>query len=332
MAGSKNVWSRAKLTPTEDLPRFAWLEGYFVATHYNWDTKTWRQNSHELLMRDYLLGQIGDPAGKKTLDVGCGVGIYSMVLAELGAETSAQDLSEAYVEEGRRDFAELDLHCTFKVGDAAQLEFEDNYFDYVISADFFEHITPATKTAVLSEMYRVLKPGGIAVIKTPNLEYLQAVINAKRLANILRFKSPKIYIAHTRNNPDNEHHGLTTYAEMRELILQFHFLEPEIIDLPWRRSRLYVPQRARFPFRKWLNEHLLMKFQKSYFVPVGPRLSDRARRQKAANSDSTQNTLRAQSHDTAELGGGRESADRHNVCAAVDRTAVVDQRIVENHP
>jgi 2-polyprenyl-3-methyl-5-hydroxy-6-metoxy-1,4-benzoquinol methylase len=305
MTRTNNVWSRAKLTPTEDLPRFAWLEGYFRATHYNWDTKTWRQNSHELLMRDYLLAQVGDLAGKKILDVGCGAGIYSMVLAELGAETSAQDLSEEHVAEGRRNFADVGLHCNFKVGDAAQLQFDDDSFDHVISADFFEHITRATKTSVLGEMYRVLKPGGTAVIKTPNLEYLRAVINAKRLANVLRFKSPNIYIAHTRNNPSNEHHGLTTYAEMRELILQFHFSEPEIVDLPWRRSRLYVPQRARFPFRKWFNEHLLMKFQKSYFVPVGPRLSDRAKRKEATSSDSAQETRGGQGHGTVE---GRQGA------------------------
>ena len=52
------------------------------------------------------------------------------------------------------------------------LKFEDNYFDVVYSAQFIEHLTLEQAITVWSEINRVLKPGGIVRIVTPDLEEL----------------------------------------------------------------------------------------------------------------------------------------------------------------
>ena len=124
------------------------------------------------------------------------------------------------------------------LGDAVKLDFPDNFFDAVFSADFFEHISLEVKVKVISEVYRVLKPGGTFVIKTPNLSYLKIVIYLKRILSLIKLKSPFLYISHTKDNPDNEHHGLTTYSELERLLEDNFFHTPEITYVPLIRGKL----------------------------------------------------------------------------------------------
>ena len=51
-------------------------------------------------------------------------------------------------------------------GDALAMPFDDNSFDRVIAAEIMEHIPH--DTAAMAEMYRVLRPGGIAVVTVPS--------------------------------------------------------------------------------------------------------------------------------------------------------------------
>jgi ubiquinone/menaquinone biosynthesis C-methylase UbiE len=48
-----------------------------------------------------------------------------------------------------------------------KLPFEDNFFDVVTMLAVFEHIEPAKLTGLLSEIRRILKPGGMSVMTTP---------------------------------------------------------------------------------------------------------------------------------------------------------------------
>ena len=52
------------------------------------------------------------------------------------------------------------------------LNFEDNFFDVVYSAQFIEHLTLEQAVAVWNEINRVLKPGGVVRIVTPDFEEL----------------------------------------------------------------------------------------------------------------------------------------------------------------
>ena len=137
-----------------------------------------------------------------------------------------------------------------------------------------ESVDLNTKRQVITEIYMLLKPGGILVIKTPNLDYLKLSINFKRLFSLLRGESPRIYIAHTNNNPDNEHHGLTNYKEMREELEGAFFHTPFFIPQYLMRKGI-SPKMSDLMFKsqiKSLNEHLIISTRKSIFVGVSDDL------------------------------------------------------------
>jgi 2-polyprenyl-3-methyl-5-hydroxy-6-metoxy-1,4-benzoquinol methylase len=254
----------------------AWLKGFFHDTHYDWDGITWNRNFAELRTRDVAFMALGDVGGKNILDVGCGDGTYAFVLSKLGATVSGQDLSILGVESAnQREYGETNsLKGKFVCADATKLMFESETFDAVFSSDFFEHISLNTKREVIAEIYRVLKPGGIFVIKTPNLDYLRLSIYVNRFLNLLRGRSPFIYIAHTRNNPDCEHHGLTNYREMRRELEGCFFHTPNFHHhFLVRRGLSQTISNFLFSLRlRMFNEHLILSTRKSIFVGVSEKL------------------------------------------------------------
>jgi SAM-dependent methyltransferase len=97
------------------------------------------------------------------LDVGCAMGFYVRRLAGLGWDAHGVDISEYAVAEGRkRGIANLG------VAPGNALPFPDASFDFVTSIDVIEHIEPAGATAMVGELHRVLKDGGLAFVATPN--------------------------------------------------------------------------------------------------------------------------------------------------------------------
>jgi 2-polyprenyl-3-methyl-5-hydroxy-6-metoxy-1,4-benzoquinol methylase len=97
----------------------------------------------------------------RVLEVGCGLGFLGQLLAER-YEYHGIDISDEAVEFAR---TKLNL-ANVEVGDANYLLFEDTTFDSVFCFDVVEHL--ANPDLFISEAYRVLKPGGLAIISTPN--------------------------------------------------------------------------------------------------------------------------------------------------------------------
>ena len=100
--------------------------------------------------------------GHRVLDVGCGPGTISVGLASAVApgEMHGVDMEESQIDLAR-SVAKMNgcANAKFHVGDVTDLPFEDGYFDIVHCHNVLMHI-PDT-AAVLSEVKRVLKPGGI---------------------------------------------------------------------------------------------------------------------------------------------------------------------------
>lgn len=128
----------------------------------------------ETLIDDFL-GDM-DLRGKRVLDVGCGLGMFSGRLAERGAVVTACDLGPNLVEATRRR-----VGCEAVVADALVLEeqFGAGAFDGVLSSECVEH-TPDPERAV-RQMCRVLKPGGWLSLSTPNRVWSPVVRGASRL-------------------------------------------------------------------------------------------------------------------------------------------------------
>jgi len=269
-------WSTTEKSQEIESVNDAWFRGYYTDSHDNWDGRTWTRNFAELCTRDIAIMSLGELKDKRILDVGCGDGTYAFALSKLGSNVSGQDLSAERITQATQRVYGLgnNLMGRFVCGDASNLMFDSETFDAVFSADFFEHISLSKKREVLAEIYRVLKPGGVLVIKTPNLDYLRISINVRRILNLIRLRSPLVFIAHTKNNPDNEHVGLTNYREMRDELEALFFHTPTFHHHILRRKKLprFISNFLYFFRLKPLSEHLIISTRKSIFVGIADNL------------------------------------------------------------
>lgn len=108
------------------------------------------------------------PVGGKVVDVGCGRSLFSEIDTSFPFRVVAGDLDFASVRDRSRDVPDQ----TWGVFDASALPFGDASFDGLFAGEVIEHVTDARET--LGEWRRVLKPGAIAIITTPNRERLLA--------------------------------------------------------------------------------------------------------------------------------------------------------------
>ncbi|MCD6290171.1 MAG: methyltransferase domain-containing protein [Anaerolineae bacterium] len=124
------------------------------------------QLSRERKQRAYQ--QMGIGPGSWVLDVGCGVGVDTIPLAQIVGpmgKVVGIDIDESSIAEARRRAEEVGVSewTEHRVADAADMPFEDNTFDACHSERLFMHLTNPDE--ILDEMIRVVKPGGrIAVI------------------------------------------------------------------------------------------------------------------------------------------------------------------------
>ena len=107
------------------------------------------------------------PGDRRVLEVGCGPGHLTIRLArDHGIEATGLDLDPAMIERARanaeRDVVRAEGRPSFVVGDVASLPFPDRSFDLVVSTLSMHHW--ADPSAGLTEIHRVLRPGGRALI------------------------------------------------------------------------------------------------------------------------------------------------------------------------
>ena len=108
-------------------------------------------------------------AGREVLDIACGAGYGSALLARTATRVTGADLSQAAIDHARTRYASF-ANLAFEEADCADLPFADASFDAIVSFETIEHI--AAQEAFLDEMTRVLRPGGIVILSCPNkVEY-----------------------------------------------------------------------------------------------------------------------------------------------------------------
>jgi ubiquinone/menaquinone biosynthesis C-methylase UbiE len=106
-----------------------------------------------------------DIKGKKVLEIGPGAGGHSALFARHGAAMTSMDLTAARAASTHAKFklmGDLADGCAALQGDAENLPFDDGAFDIVYSNGVLHHTLDTEKA--LDEVYRVLRPGGRAVI------------------------------------------------------------------------------------------------------------------------------------------------------------------------
>lgn len=106
-----------------------------------------------------------DVQGRTVADIGCGGGIYSKALADMGAaHITCIDSSEIMLGDAQ---SKLKAHnnVSFVKGDALQTTIEDQQFDVVLARALIHHIQREDMPTYLAEARRILKPGGILILQ-----------------------------------------------------------------------------------------------------------------------------------------------------------------------
>jgi ubiquinone/menaquinone biosynthesis C-methylase UbiE len=115
------------------------------------------------IYRDHLntpgfFEMLPDVQGLAGLDIGCGEGSNTRLLARRGARITAIDISENFVAHARHVEAAEPLGIDYRVASAVELPFDDGTFDFATGFMSFMDV-PETQQ-LLAEAFRVLKPGG----------------------------------------------------------------------------------------------------------------------------------------------------------------------------
>lgn len=126
----------------------------------------------------------GISGGQRVLDVACGTGVAAIPAARTGAKVTALDLTPELLERARFNAEIAGAEIEFHEGDVEKLPFADAAFDVVTSQ--FGHIFAPRPALALSEMLRVLKPGGTIAFNTwPPTELV-----GKMFALVARYMPP----------------------------------------------------------------------------------------------------------------------------------------------
>jgi 2-polyprenyl-3-methyl-5-hydroxy-6-metoxy-1,4-benzoquinol methylase len=175
----------------------------------------------------FLREQVAE--GDHVLDVGCGDGRFTSELTGIGASVVGVDVAEEALRRAHRRDPQLDLRLVPTDG---EWELPEASFDVVWAGEVIEHV--ADTAAWLSEVRRVLRPGGRLLLSTPahgRLTMLRLALSSRALAEHF--------------DPRGEHLRFYTRGTLTELLEDFRF---EAVDVrvagPFRARRRLLLARA----------------------------------------------------------------------------------------
>jgi len=175
-----------------------------------------------------------DLAGKKLLDGGCGTGWFSQKAVQRGAETYSMDVGDNLLEKVK---SKCNSHLV--VGSILDIPFQDNFFDVIVSSEVIEH-TPFPLKAI-EEFARVLKPGGVIVVTTPNKLWYFAIYLAQ-LFKLRPYQGLENWVSPFKLRSTFEKNGLAVEKHMG--IHLFPFVHPvtyPILDFFHRFKKTLMP-------------------------------------------------------------------------------------------
>jgi SAM-dependent methyltransferase len=168
-----------------------------------------------------LYSDIIGPGHHAILELGCGTGDLTCVLAGLAFRVVGIDMSGASLAVARQRAAQLAEDLGSRVQlikmNAVRPEFAAGSFDYAVSTSMIEHLHPEDVDTHLKEVCRVLKPGGRYLVWCPNR------------------------LGHHKDRPD--HLSMMSYAELTERMRQAgfaHFLSPLLGGPPMVSTRVKI--------------------------------------------------------------------------------------------
>jgi len=116
------------------------------------------------------------PAGGRILEIAPGPGYLAIELAKLGYTVVGLDISQTFVQIAQDKAREAGVTVEFRHGNASDMPFEAGTFDFIICVAAFKNFTKPVQA--IQEIYRVLKPGGKALIADLRRDASPEEINA----------------------------------------------------------------------------------------------------------------------------------------------------------
>jgi SAM-dependent methyltransferase len=174
----------------------------------------WERLPEELQPPDFAVragfARTNVQSGDRVLDLGCGEGDLTAVLAQAGARPIGVEVAEAALVRARRRHPQLSFE---RVPIDGPLPFADGTFDVVWASEVIEHMADTARW--LSEIRRVLVPRGRLLATTPNHGRLRLA-----LGGIERYSQPL-----------GDHLHLYTARSLRELLEEFDFAQVDVTGL-----------------------------------------------------------------------------------------------------
>jgi SAM-dependent methyltransferase len=156
----------------------------------------------------FLLDRVG--TGERVLDLGCGEGAFTAALADAGARPIGMEVAETALRRARAQHPGLPFALTPPDG---PLPLDDASVDVVWASEVLEHLPDTARW--LSEIRRVLGPGGRLLITTPAHGRLKAAALA-----LMRFDS--------HFDPTGQHVRFYTRSSLARVLAEFGFEDVEI--------------------------------------------------------------------------------------------------------
>jgi len=123
-----------------------------------------------------------DKAGKsnlKILDLGCGPGLYSQLLAENGHQVTGVDFSKHSIEYARKTAEDNNLEIDYRKQNYLELEDHEKYDLVILIFTDFGVLSPDDRAILLFNIHRALKPGGFFLFDVLNDNQLDQKVSDK---------------------------------------------------------------------------------------------------------------------------------------------------------
>lgn len=133
-------------------PQAFWLESLGGASHYS----TW------------VFDLIAKEISGRVLEIGCGIGTYTKMIAPLAESVVAIDIEPTFVARARSVTSDLP-NVEIRLVDFADMVAEEG-FDTIVVLDVVEHLSD--ELTAIEKMFSLLEPGGCLVVKVPAIPFL----------------------------------------------------------------------------------------------------------------------------------------------------------------
>ncbi|GAA5346250.1 methyltransferase domain-containing protein [Planifilum fimeticola] len=147
-----------------------------------------------------LMQSLVDLRGIDAVDIGCGGGIYSRAMAEMGARVTGVDFSGEMLSAARKQ--QTAQRIRWIQADAADTGLPDSSYDLVLLRAVIHHFSAEKTTEVLLESYRLLRPGGRIIIQDRALEDCRLPGGPGHLRGFLFERFPNLLEEEKRRRPD----------------------------------------------------------------------------------------------------------------------------------